>query len=225
MHGSWILGIAVALAAAFPTAEAATYTGTLSGAKENPANASAGTGSAFAILDTTTHTLRVSATFATLTTASTAAHIHCCVAAPGNVGIATATPAFPGFPLGVTSGTFDQTYDTTLAVTWNSAFIAANGGTAASAEAVFATGLAAGQAYFNIHTSSFPGGEIRSFLAAQVLDIDANGRVDALSDGLLLLRYIFGLRGPSLVTGAVGTGAARSTSAAIEAYLLSLIPQ
>jgi len=36
-----------------------------------------------------------------------------------------------------------------------------HGGTAAGAEAALVGGLAAGQAYFNIHTSPFPGGEIR----------------------------------------------------------------
>jgi len=39
------------------------------------------------------------------------------------------------------------------------------GGTVAGAEAAFASGLAAGTTYFNIHTSMFPGGEIRGFLA------------------------------------------------------------
>ena len=44
------------------------------------------------------------------------------------------------------------------------------------------------------------------------LDVDENGSVDALSDGLLILRYLFGLRGDSLVTQVIGTGAARNSS-------------
>jgi hypothetical protein len=43
-------------------------------------------------------------------------------------------------------------------------FIANNGGTTATAEAVLVAGLAAGEAYLNIHTSVVPGGEIRGFL-------------------------------------------------------------
>ena len=42
--------------------------------------------------------------------------------------------------------------------------LAANGGTAAGAEAALGAGLAAGRSYLNIHTSAFPGGEIRGFL-------------------------------------------------------------
>lgn len=54
---------------------------------------------------------------------------------------------------------------------------------------------------------------------ASAMDIDQNGVVDALTDGLLLLRYTFGLRGDALIAGAIGSGAARNTAAAIEAYL------
>ena len=69
-------------------------------------------------------------------------------------------------PLGVTSGSFTQTLDLTLASTYNPAFITANGGTTSSAEAVLLAGLAANETYFNIHTSNFPSGEIRGFLVA-----------------------------------------------------------
>ncbi len=163
-----ILATSLALLIGVSAAQAATFTTTLSGPNENPPNASTGVGTAFVILDTTAHTMRVNAAFAGLTGNTTAAHIHCCIAPPGNVGVATTTPSFVGFPLGVTSGSFDQTYDTTLAATWNAPFIAANGGTPAGAEAALAAGLAAGQAYFNVHTAAFPGGEIRGFFALQV---------------------------------------------------------
>ena len=83
---------------------------------------------------------------------------------PKPFGVATTTPSFPGFPLGVTSGNFNNTFDTTLTSTYNAPFLAANGNTAAGAEAALLAGLLAGQAYFNIHTSMFPGGEIRGFL-------------------------------------------------------------
>ena len=139
----------------------------LSGPNENPPNASPGVGTAVATLNTTAHTLRVVANFSGLTANTTAAHIHCCTTPPANVGVATTTPSFVGFPLGVTSGSMDQTYDTTQASTWNAAFIAANGGTPAGAEAALAAAMASGRAYFNIHTTAFPAGEIRGFLALQ----------------------------------------------------------
>ncbi len=56
------------------------------------------------------------------------------------------------------------------------------------------------------------------------LDVDRNGSVDALTDGLLVLRYLFGFRGDVLVADAVGEGATRSTAARIEAYLAGFLP-
>ena len=55
-------------------------------------------------------------------------------------------------------------------------------------------------------------------------DIDGNGRVDALTDGLLVLRYMFGLRGAALIANAVDPAGTRKTAAEIEAYLLTLMP-
>jgi hypothetical protein len=80
--------------------------------------------------------------------------------------VATQTPTFGGFPLGVTSGTYDMTFDLTDPITYNPAFVAANGGTVEGAEAALLAGLAAGEAYLNIHTTVVPGGEIRGFLHA-----------------------------------------------------------
>ena len=56
------------------------------------------------------------------------------------------------------------------------------------------------------------------------IDIDGNGRADALTDGLMILRYLFGVRGPSLIGGAIGPGATRTTAAQIEQYIQSLLP-
>lgn len=58
----------------------------------------------------------------------------------------------------------DKTFDLTLASSWNPAFITANGGTTASAEAALFVGMIQGRAYLNIHSTQFPGGEIRGFL-------------------------------------------------------------
>jgi hypothetical protein len=55
-------------------------------------------------------------------------------------------------------------------------------------------------------------------------DIDGNNEVDALTDGLLLLRYLFGLSGESLIAAAVQTNANRSTSDEIEEYIEAYLP-
>ena len=41
------------------------------------------------------------------------------------------------------------------------------------------------------------------------LDIDGDGESKPLTDGLLLIRYLFGFSGDSLISGAIGTGAER----------------
>jgi hypothetical protein len=78
--------------------------------------------------------------------------------------VATQVPAFIGFPLGVSSGTYDGVFNLAAASSWNPSFINAHGGTPAGAEAFVAAALADGRAYLNIHTSVVPGGEIRGFL-------------------------------------------------------------
>jgi hypothetical protein len=142
------------------------YQTSLSGAAENPPNASLGTGSATVTYDPVAQTLAYDVVFSDLTGFAMAAHIHCCVNAPGNAGVATTLPSPPGFPLGVTSGSFMAVFDLTDTASFNAMFINNNGGTAASAEAALAAGLANGQAYFNIHTIVVPAGEIRGFLAS-----------------------------------------------------------
>ena len=56
------------------------------------------------------------------------------------------------------------------------------------------------------------------------LDIDGNGKADALTDGLMILRYLFGIRGSALTQGALGPGAERTTSQAIEKQFKLLAP-
>ena len=51
------------------------------------------------------------------------------------------------------------------------------------------------------------------------LDIDDNGKTDALTDGLLALRYMFGLSDAPLITGVIGQDSSRATSLEIESYL------
>jgi hypothetical protein len=160
-----ILCVATWLGAAVCSAAPITYVADLSGPNESPPNASPGTGFAEVDFDLIAHVLGISVTFADLLGTTMAAHIHCCTAVPGvgTAGVATQTPFFVNFPIGVTSGTYSHVFDTSLAATWNPAFITAHTDVA-TAEQFFAAGLAAGEAYFNIHTSVVPSGEIRGFL-------------------------------------------------------------
>lgn len=56
------------------------------------------------------------------------------------------------------------------------------------------------------------------------LDVDGNGVADPATDGLMIIRYLFGLRGNSLLAGAVGPGATRTTAGQIEPYIQALMP-
>jgi CxxC motif-containing protein (DUF1111 family)/predicted lipoprotein with Yx(FWY)xxD motif len=71
-------------------------------------------------------------------------------------------------------------------------------------------------------TASEVEAKIASSLA--IADIDGDGQVDALTDGLLLLRYLFNLSGDGLVDSAVATGALRSSHADITQYIESYLP-
>jgi hypothetical protein len=161
-----ILGLLACVLAMPAMATPITYSASLSGAAEAPVNASPGTGTATVTVDTILHTMQVDVTFQDLIGTTTAAHIHCCtaVADAGTAGVATVTPVFPGFPLGDTAGSYSAVFDMTLASSFNASFIAANGGTPATAWNALLLGFDAGTTYFNIHTTDYPGGEIRGFL-------------------------------------------------------------
>lgn len=145
---------------------------------------STGTGNATVTFDTDLFTMRVQATWSGTSGNSTQAHIHCCTLNPGvgNVGVATQLPSFLGFPLGVTGGTYDQSFDMNLAASWNAAFVTANGGLAGAFNALV-VGLTDDRGYFNIHTNLFPGGETRARLAL----IPEPGTALILGAGLALL--------------------------------------
>lgn len=57
-----------------------------------------------------------------------------------------------------------------------------------------------------------------SAAASCALNVDGNGVLEPQSDGVLILRYVLGVRGTALSTGALGGGATR-TGAALESYL------
>jgi len=164
-----VLSVASAAAATIP------LSAILSPANEVPPTASTGSGTAILDLDVAAHTLRVQISFSGLVptappgapVGTTAAHIHCCLPSPFatgvNAGVATTTPTFANFPLGVLAGTYDNTLNLTLASSYNPAFVTLVGGLA-NAETSLVNGLLGGLTYLNVHSSAFPGGEIRGFV-------------------------------------------------------------
>jgi len=58
----------------------------------------------------------------------------------------------------------------------------------------------------------------------EALDIDADSSIAPLTDGLLILRKLFGFSGDALISGATGGNASRSTANDIDAYLQTLTP-
>lgn len=164
--------LATTLGAIAPVSQAQagtlTFSANLTGPNEAPPNASPGTGAALVIYDDIAHTMHLQVSFSGLLGNTTVAHIHSATTLPGvgTAGVATTTPTFPGFPSGVTSGSYNQLFDMTLASSYRAGFITANGGSPATAEIALLDGIKSGKAYLNIHTSAFPGGEIRGFLVS-----------------------------------------------------------
>ncbi len=128
-----------------------------------------GSGSALVIVDPVANTLFIDIDFTGLSGTTTVAHIHCCtaVAGAGTIGVAVTPGTFPGFPVGVTAGSYANTFDTTDPANFTAAFVTNfGGGTIDGAEAALIAGMLAGTAYVNVHSTTFPPGEIRGFLHA-----------------------------------------------------------
>jgi hypothetical protein len=71
--------------------------------------------------------------------------------------------------LGVTAGSYDQTFDLMQASSYNPAFVTAENNSVPQAEAALIAVIEGGTAYLNIHTAApngFPGGEIRGVLVS-----------------------------------------------------------
>ena len=83
----------------------------------------------------------------------------------GTAGVATYPSTFPGFPAGVTSGSYAYTVDLSAEASYTASFRNTfGGGTVAGAESALLAALLSGKAYVNVHSSFAPGGEIRGFL-------------------------------------------------------------
>jgi hypothetical protein len=162
--GRLLAAVALTGASALSSADAALIR---FGADLGPEAAGAtGSGSVLVEFDDVEHTLQIFADWSGLGGTTTIAHIHCCVAPPGTVGVAVTPGTLPGFPVGTTSGSYvSPPIDLDLAASFTSTFLTGfGGGTAAGATGALLAGMDGGTAYFNIHTVAFPAGEIRGFL-------------------------------------------------------------
>jgi hypothetical protein len=159
-----LLALAATLALATPLAQAQSFS--FAAALEPEAPGATGGGAVFVTVDTLAQTLSLDTIWFGLSGGTTVSHIHCCTAAPGTgtVGVAVTPGTLPGFPVGTTFGTYEVTLDLSAPGTYTGGFLTASGGTPAAASARLLAGLASGTAYFNVHSSTFPGGEIRGFL-------------------------------------------------------------
>ena len=131
----------------------------LTGDQEVPPRDTPATGTGMAVYDPSALTLSVDLSWSGLTGPAGAAHIHCCPG-PGANGPVALDFVPAGFP-SVATGTFSNIFDLTNAASYGGGFLDSFGGNVDLARAALITGLDTGAAYFNIHTATYPGGEIR----------------------------------------------------------------
>lgn len=153
-----IAALAALVVVASPAVAVTVYNGVLNTANENnPLDTGPGMGYGTLTVSDDTNSISVNLAFSGLSAPSVAGHIHCCAPLGTNTGVAIPFTFTSG-----TAGTIISTFDLTSAATYTAGFVTANGGTVLGAQTAFLAGLAANQAYFNIHTRNFPGGEIRA---------------------------------------------------------------
>jgi hypothetical protein len=146
-----LLASVCTLALAAPSMAQTTYICVLSGTSESPANASPATGNATVVLNAAGTQLSVSVQYQNLVAAYTASHIH----GPAPAGVnASVKWGFVGAPAGWVfgAGTLSGTL-TNFLVT--------------GITATDVTNLNNGQFYVNVHSTTFPGGELRGQLGSQ----------------------------------------------------------
>ena len=164
------------------------YETVLSGAKEAIPNLSPGTGTSMVTLDLDLITMRVETAFSSLAGTVTGATIYGPTTVAGTGTAGAMSPAFTasGFPTGVTAGSYDFTFDLTVASGYGPAFITSSGGTVSNALNALIASFENGQSYLNIQTTAFPGGEVRGFYTE--VPEPASAALLALGCGVGLLR-------------------------------------
>lgn len=144
---------AVLLLSISATAKAETFYAYLSGAQEVPTSATTATGYARVFVNESTMTLTFTVVFNGLSSNQTASHIHAPAAIGANTGVA--------IDFGAVGGT---------------------SGTVSGSRSITATQLnqiRQHMGYVNVHSSNFPGGEIRGQLGIKrPVDFDGDGRQD-----------------------------------------------
>jgi hypothetical protein len=131
-----------------------------------------GAGTVTVDYDPLAHTMVLAASWSGLSGTTTVSHIHCCTAVPGvgTIGVAVTPGTMPGFPAGLSAGSYTSPLlDLTASATYTTNFLTNFAGSLVNAEATLIAGFDAGLAYFNVHTNAFPGGEIRGFLQRQTV--------------------------------------------------------
>jgi len=146
-------------------AEPTRYRAVLNGESVEPPTPSTGTANAVVEIDPVAHTMYVFVDFA-LMGITLQAHLHAPTDVPlsGLAGAATTTPTLPDFPFALSFDSYEKTLDMTQESNYSPEFLAANGGTAAAAEAALFAAIAEGRVYIDIHTDVYPEGEVRGFL-------------------------------------------------------------
>ncbi|HEX7879965.1 MAG TPA: CHRD domain-containing protein [Candidatus Eisenbacteria bacterium] len=145
-----LLTLLCSVALASTAAAQTTYVGVLTGGSEVPPVVTAATGNATVVLDASQTQLSISVQFQNLTSAYTASHIHGPAPAGTNAGVKwgfVGTTAGWVFGAGNQSGTITNYLVTGVTAT-------------------DVTNLNAGNFYVNIHSSTFPGGELRAQLGS-----------------------------------------------------------
>jgi hypothetical protein len=164
------------------TAHHSRYTADLTGHAESPPNSSTATGRVVVTIDFDLLTMQIAADFSGLEGTVTEAHIHAATTEifAGTAIAATPLPTLEAFPTGITTGTYFKFFENLLdPAVYNPAFISASGTMASDAMNALFHALDDGKAYFDIHSSTYPDGEIRAFLVHVPGDYNDNGIVDA----------------------------------------------
>lgn len=149
--------LGLAATALMPARAQTTFTASLTGAQEKPPNASFAFGSGLVVLNAAKNAITVDMSWTGLTSGAIAGHIH----DPGGPGVA-APILFPF--AGITNTLSGSLPEQTFAIT-----------------PAQVSDLESGLMYFNIHTTVFPGGEIRGQILPAVPETSTTA-----SFGLLL---------------------------------------